>query len=247
MVSLSAIEETATVFSAGLFATFLGLVLAGINPFLLPLVQLLAVYPFYFKAIRRGELRYAALLVFLWAIAVSLAIIFATISQGSLVSDRIINGEAYVSEMFEWIRTGRGPEGDPSLFMIPKIREIAVFTALSVASVGLLGLFLGAVLLNYMNYYVGVLILHAKPVHLLSVVLLSWQIYALLRVVGYVLLGVALSRLSYIIIFHGRYTVEKDVKRLLLWSLIFIALDFLLKSTVANAFYQPLLQMFTNI
>jgi hypothetical protein len=176
---------------------------------------------------------------------VSLAIIFATISQRSLVSGRIINGEAYVSEMFEWIRTGRGPEGDPSLFMIPKIKEIAIFTALSLASIGLLGLFLGAVLL--MNYYAGVLMLHAKPEHLLGVVLLSWQIYALLRVVGYVLLGVALSRLSYIIIFQHRFTVEKDVKRLLSWSLVFIALDFLLKSTVANTFYQPLLQMFTNI
>uniref|UniRef100_A0A7C1CGJ9 Uncharacterized protein n=1 Tax=Thermofilum adornatum TaxID=1365176 RepID=A0A7C1CGJ9_9CREN len=140
-----------------------------------------------------------------------------------------------------------GPEGDPSLFMIPKIREIAVFTALSLASVGLLGLFLGAVLLNYMNYYAGVLILHAKPEHLLSVVLLSWQIYALLRVVSYVFLGVALSRLSYIVIFQHRFTVEKDVKRLLFWSLIFIALDFLLKSTVANTFYQPLLRIFTNI
>jgi hypothetical protein len=48
MVSHSAIEETATVFSAGLFATFLGLVLAGINQFLLPVVQLLAGVSFLF-------------------------------------------------------------------------------------------------------------------------------------------------------------------------------------------------------
>jgi hypothetical protein len=247
MGSSGRVEEVVTVVSAGVVTTLIGLVLAQVSVFLLPVVQLLAIYPFYFKAIKAGELGRASLLVFLWAVSVSASMVAATFFYKGLVAGRVINGEAYVSEMLDWIRTGLGPEGDPRLFLLPKLRELVIFTVLSVASIGLLGLLLGAILLNYMNYYVGTLLSYAKPEFFLQVALLSWQIYAILRVVGYVLLGVALSRISYLVIFQGRYALEKSVKRLLLWSLVFIVLDFILKGTVANTVYQPLLRMFTNV
>lgn len=240
------LEEVVTVASLGAVATYLGLELAAVNQLLLPALQVAAVYPFFFRHVRGGRLWVAALTVLVWAVSVSLPVIAASYNSRGWASARVINGESYVKEMFEWIATGRGAEGDISLFLIPKLREVALFAAATAASAGLLGLLMGAILLNYMNYYVGVLLAHAKPGYLLQVALLSWQVYAVLRVVGYVFLGVALSRIAVLAFSQRRLVVEDEARRLLLYALVLIALDFVLKATVANSVYQPLLKEFTG-
>jgi hypothetical protein len=131
--------------------------------------------------------------------------------------------------------------------VVPKLREIAVFSAATFASAGFLGLLMGAILLNYMNYYVGNLLLAAKPGALLQVALLSWQVYAVVRVVGYTLLGVALTRVALQLFRQRRLVVEGEVRRLLAWALALIALDFVLKATLANSAYQPLLKELTRV
>ena len=179
----------------------------------------------------------------------------------------ILNGEKYREEMFKWIETGQGPEGDPSLFMVPKIIEILVFSLLGILTLGFAALLLGAYLLNYMNYYVGVLLLHAKPglTSFLTVALFSWPIYAIIRVIGYVCLGVSLTWFAYNLLFNyimkktmktklgplyslteifvkKKKTIDvESVKNLLLIAFVMIVLDFILKATVANMVYQPIL------
>ncbi len=120
--------------------------------------------------------------------------ILATVYTEAGISGFVLRGEPYRREMYSWISTGRGAEGDPSLFILPKIREIAVFSVLSFVSAGFLGLFLGSFLLNYMNYYVGCLLLDVKPGYLWAPVLFGWPIYAVLRVPGYVALGIVMSK-----------------------------------------------------
>lgn len=233
--------------SASAVAFFIGLFAAHASPLLLPLLQVLPLYPAYLSLVSRGQLRGAAALVLLWALLMSLLMAWAAYTGGESLGGRVIMGESYRQEMFDWIRTGRGPEGDPSLFVVPKLREIAVFSTATFASAGFLGLLMGAILLNYMNYYVGNLLLAAKPGTLLQVALLSWQVYAVVRVVGYTLLGVALTRVALQLFRQRRLVVEGEVRRLLAWALALIALDFVLKATLANSVYQPLLKELTRV
>jgi hypothetical protein len=228
-------------------AFFIGLFAASAHPLLLPLLQVLPLYPVYLSLVSRGQLKRAAALVLLWALLMTLLMAWAAYTSGESLGGRVLMGESYRQEMFEWIRTGKGPEGDPSLFVIPKLREIAIFSAATFASAGFLGLLMGAILLNYMNYYVGSLLLAAKPGALLQVALLSWQVYAVVRVVGYTLLGVALTRVALQLLRQRRLVVEGEVRKLLLWALVLIALDFALKAAVANSVYQPLLKELTRV
>ncbi len=236
-----------TVLSATAVAAVLGLWLARIHPVLLPLLPVLAVYPAYLWLVRENRLLEAAALVLEWALVLTLAVIGATLQYGDRLAPLIIHGEAYRQEMFRWVATGMGPEGDPSLFMAPKIRELVVFSVAAAATLGFAALLMGAILLDYMNFYVGSLILAAKPGAAPLVAALAWPIYAILRVPGYVFLATALTRITYVALRERRLTVEREARRLLLYAAVLIALDFILKATVANAFYQPLLKELTGL
>ena len=226
---------------------FISIYLAKLHPIFLALAPTLLVYPLYLKYVKMGRLMEASIIVFEWALVLTLSAVYATTVMGQSMGSLVIKGEEYRTEMFSWIRTGLGAEGDPSLFVIPKLKEIAVFSIASLASLGFLGLLMGAMLLNYMNYYVGNLLLHAKPGYILQVALLSWPIYAILRVPGYVFLGTALTRIAYLFLKERRLIVERKTRKMLILAAVLIALDFILKSTVANAVYQPLLKKMTDI
>uniref|UniRef100_A0A7C4FFF3 Stage II sporulation protein M n=1 Tax=Thermofilum pendens TaxID=2269 RepID=A0A7C4FFF3_THEPE len=251
MRGLGSVCRSTTCFVAALSASavafFIGLFAASANPLLLPLLQVLPLYPAYLSLVSRGQLRRAAALVLLWALLMTLLMAWAAYTSGESLGGRVLMGESYKQEMFDWIRTGKGPEGDPSLFVVPKLREIAIFSAATFASAGFLGLLMGAILLNYMNYYVGNLLLAARPGALLQVALLSWQVYAIARVVGYTLLGVALTRVVLQLLRRRRPVLEGEVRKLLAWALALIALDFLLKAALANSLYQPLLKELTEL
>lgn len=200
-----------------------------------------SIYPVYYADLRRGKSWQASKHVLLWALSSSITLILFTAMLGEGIGDLVLHGRSYRQEMFDWIRTGEGPEGDPRLFMLPKLREIAVFSILCLVSAGFLGLFLGSFLLNYMNYYVGCLIIHAEPGKFWIPLIFGWPIYAILRVIGYVNLGVVLSIPVFSRFLKVRFDREQ-VKRQLCFSILLVALDFILKGTVANLVYQPILQ-----
>ena len=250
--------------------TIVGIVLAYLHPILLPLLSTIAVYPLYLFYIMRRNIRKAVTLILAWALLLTFIVILFSYFVPDTASRLILNGEKYRVEMFDWIKTGEGPEGDPSLFMMPKIKEIVLFSLLAFATIGFAALLLGAYLLNYMNYYVGVLLLHAKPSieSFIMVALFSWPIYAIIRVVGYVCLGAVLTWFSYTLVSNlllkkfmrsklGPFysLAEKfvkiklidvsPVKNELLVAIIAIILDFILKATVANMIYQPILNAHT--
>jgi len=224
----------------GLGSTVFGLALAKLHPIVFPAVMTLAIYPLYLADLRASKNWRAARHVLLWALSSTVAMIALTALLGGQIGPLVLHGESYRQEMFEWIKTGAGPEGDPRLFVAPKLREIAVFSALSLISAGLLGLFLGSFLLNYMNYYVGCLIIHAQPGKLWVPLVFGWPIYAIIRVVGYVNLGVVLS-IPLLRLLKLTELSLRDVKKQLALALVCIALDFALKATVANAIYWPIL------
>jgi len=248
--------------------TCLGLLLAYIHPIFLPLMSVIIIYPAYLFYVFSQRFKNALKLILLWAFILSITIILFSYHMPEYASKIIINGEKYRNEMFLWIKTGEGAEGDYKLFLIPKIKELILFSFLAFITMGFAALLLGAYLLNYMNYYVGTLLLYSKNnlTSLIFVALFSWPIYAILRVFGYIGLGISLTYLSYTLLIKlfmrktssPSYIFKKNIfgktffniskiKNILLFSLILIVLDFILKATIANAIYQPILHQNTII
>jgi hypothetical protein len=104
--------------------------------------------------------------------------------------DRIVlRAVPYRVTMFEWLRTGRGPETRPFRTALEHTRELILYLIAAVSSANLLSIAMGAVLLNYMNAYVARLSQLARRRWVVR--LLAWNVWSILRVAAYVLLGVA--------------------------------------------------------
>ncbi len=159
---------------------------------LLPVLATLAVYPLMVLLVARGRQGTAAVAVLLWAASLSAAVVALSARDPVRAGDLVIHGPAYRDEMFAFIRSGQGREGDPARFLPQHALHLGVFAALTALSGGLLGIALGALLVGYMSYYVGALAAAGGAPWIAF--LLGWPPYAMFRVAAYVLLGVALSR-----------------------------------------------------
>ena len=237
---LSLYLEAIVIVLCSITVTFIGLIIGSLA---LPLLQVIVIIPFFLKNVWKWRLWRASGLVLLWSLLLTVSVAAASYSIGCSIDhvSRIIKGQSYLSEMIHWIETGEGPEGDPSLFIVPKIIEIGLFSIVTFLTIGIGGLFMGAILLNYMNLYYGTVIYMANGDP--NAILFGWPIYAIIRVIGYVFLGTYLSRL--IMNIAERKPLNQlftgTARRLLIYALILIILDFILKATIANTIYQPLL------
>jgi hypothetical protein len=142
--------------------------------------------------------------------------------------------------MFGWVMTGRGAESDPSRFIPQEAAHAVVFSALALASGGVLALAMGAVLMNYMGHYVGALA--SASAHPVATVVLAWHPWAVIRIVSFVTIGVILavpllSRL-------GGFRVDmRPARRLLAWAGAGLVADIVLKSLLAPAWQRLLLRV----
>jgi hypothetical protein len=161
-------------------------------PWLLPILNAAPAYAAMVILLRRGQPRQAVVVMLAWAAALAVAgtISFAVWPRppGAL----ILNGPEYRDEMFAWIRTGIGREGSPRLFVPQHALHLAAFVALSLVTASALSITMGAVLMNYMDFYVASLARADVPVW--AVVLLGWQPWAIARVAAYSVLGVVLAQ-----------------------------------------------------
>lgn len=162
------------------------------EPFVLPIGAAAACYPVLVLLLLRGRPLAAVGAVLLWSLTLSGSLIATTAHDPDAAASWVAHGAAYRDEMFSFIATGKGREADPSRFVPQHTLHLAAFVLLSLASAGLFGIVLGAVLIGYMSYYVGALAAAGGAPW--TAVLLGWPPYAVLRVVAYVLLGVALTR-----------------------------------------------------
>src|SRR6185295_676958 len=90
-----------------------------------------------------------------------------------------------------WIRTGAGTEGSPRAFIPQHALHLGAFVVLSLLTASALSITMGAVLMNYMDFYVASLARAGAP--LWAVVLLGWQPWAMARVAAFSVLGVVLA------------------------------------------------------
>ena len=219
----------------------------GVANLMVPLLVMLPFYFVYVSLVRRGELGGALLASLGWALAASLVTIPLVANTGDRYTDVIFYADAYREEMFGWIRTGIGPESQPSLYVREHALHFGAFVVLSLLTVGFGGLLLGAGLLNYMNFYVGWLFIEATdPV---AVTLVGWPVYAMIRVVGFIVTAIALTGISLRRVGGAAARERLSPPRLQRWLLIGIALvvlDAIVKSMVAP-FNQGILQAATSI
>ncbi len=204
----------------------------------LPILMTLVIYPVYALDLSQGARRLAAFHTFFWAAVASVLMVIFVREDPNQLSNLVFKGIAYRDEMFRWILTGEGAEGNIRLFLPEHLKHFALFCASTLITGGVWGLAFGAILLNYMNFYVGTLSLHAHDPLLVAV--LGWPPWSLLRVIGYVLCGVALSEPLLSQLLRFRLNFGKSA-RWFFFGLLFIVLDILVKANLAG-FWRGLLR-----
>jgi len=175
---------------SGTALSYLAAIAIGI-PWLVPILNVAPAFPFMVAALRRGQVGDAIWRMLVWAAALAVCATalsyFWTAEAGRL----FIRGEAYRREMFEFVDTGRGAEGDIRAFLPQHLLHGSAFCALAVATGSALAMPLGALLMNYMAYYVGAL--GAASTQPWKAMPLAWVPWAIIRVASFVTLGVVLA------------------------------------------------------
>ena len=79
-----------------------------------------------------------------WAVVLGVVATLGPVLQPERAAAGILNGAAYRGEMFGWLETGDGAEGDPRLFLPIHAAHLALFVVVGLASGSLAALALGA-------------------------------------------------------------------------------------------------------
>jgi hypothetical protein len=183
------------------------------------------------QRLRAGDRAGAVRLTLLWALALA---VFGTVSFALWPSDPeplVLNGARYRDEMFHWIRTGQGSEGDIRQFLPQHVWHLAAFVALCLATASVVSISMGAVLMNYMSYYVASLARAGAPTW--AVVFLGWQPWAICRVAAFCALGAVLAEPALARLLRYRYDGLRGSRPVILAAAAGILADWILKAALA--------------
>jgi hypothetical protein len=212
------------------------------HPWLLPALNTLPAYLAMVALLRRGQRRQAVMAMLAWALALAIGGTASFALWPRPVDSVVLNGPAYREEMFAWILTGIGREGQPSRFLPQHLGHLAGFVALSLATASALSITLGAVLMNFMSFYVASLSRAGVPAW--AVVLLGWQPWAICRVAAFCTLGVVLSEPVLSRVLKYPYDGLRAARPYLLAAAAGMLADWVLKALLAptwGAWLRPLL------
>lgn len=198
---------------------------------LLPLLNALPAYGSMLVRLRRGDRRGAVIGMLVWAGALAVFGTLTFILWPHPPDSLILHGPAYRDEMLDWIRTGAGSEGSPRLFLPQHLLHLLAFVVLSLATASALSILMGAVLMNFMSFYVASLARGGAPVW--AVVLLGWQPWALCRVAAFCVLGAVLAEPLLARLAPYPYPGLRAARRWIVWAALGILADWALKATLA--------------
>ncbi len=201
------------------------------QPWILPALNTLPAYLAMVARLRAGDRRGAVIAVLVWAAALA---VFGTLCFSlwpSPVDRVVLNGPAYRDEIFAWICAGVGREGDPRQFLPQHLLHLVGFVALSLLTASALSILMGAVLMNYMGFYVASLARAGVPAA--SVLLLGWQPWAICRVAAFCTLGALLAEPLLSRVAGYRYAGLRSARPLWLLAGLGILADWLLKAALA--------------
>jgi hypothetical protein len=208
--------------------TALGFILS--NQYLLPILSVLIPYPVMYSLLVEERRKRAIGTMLFWALCLAIITIWAVVHYPSPARAAILNGSKYQQEMFHWIKTGEGAEGNLIQFVPLHLLHFVLFCVLSAMSAGFLSLLMGAVLMNYMSFYVGSLI--SVSSNKLMAVLMGWHPWAIIRVASYVMLGVILAEPLICKIVKRDYNYS-EVRPYFWIAITGIALDIVMKALLA--------------
>lgn len=212
------------------------------HPWLLPALNTVPAYLTMVALLRRGERRAAVIAMLVWALALAVGGTVGFALWPRPVDAVVLNGPAYREEMFAWILTGIGRESQPSRFLPQHLGHLGGFVVASLATASALSITMGAVLMNFMSFYVASLARAGVPGW--AVVLLGWQPWAICRVGAFCTLGVVLSEPVLARVLKYPYDGLGAARPYLLAAAGGILADWILKALLAptwGAWLRPLL------
>lgn len=199
-------------------------------PLLVPILNVLPAYPLMVLSLRSGNVSQAVGRMWIWAAALAVCATSMSFLAPEETARLFLHGDAYRREMFAFVLTGRGAEGNIRVFLPQHAAHALVFCGLALASGSLLAMPLGAVLMNYMSHYAGALAAaSARP---LMAVALAWVPWAIIRVASFVALGVVLGGPVLSRALGFRYRL-RDQRHWILAALCGLLLDVVLKWALA--------------
>ena len=204
--------------------------IAGV-PFLVPVLNAAVPWWQMARSLRAGQTRRAVAVMLVWALSMGIcATVMAATGWSRSSRGDLFLRPAYRDQMIAWVHTGVGPESDPAAFVPRHLGYAAVFSVASLATGGAASMPMGAVLMNQMGEYVGAMA--ARSAHPWTSAILGWHPWALVRVTGFVMIGVVLSGvvLSRALRFPFSLAAER---RWLLVGAALLVLDILLKWVLA--------------
>ena len=203
------------------------------NPVLFAVLPVLPLAIVYARNLAARKPRTAVILALAWAAALSASTVAAAARSPEAIARGIWHASAYRDEMLRWIATGAGAEGSIALFLPRVLVEYVLVVLLSAASAGMAALLLGALLLGYMNGYVGWVIAHADlKTGPLAAAFLAWPPWPMARVVSFIFAGTGAAAWGYARL-YDRSGARPCVRRLFGASLAFLAADIALKFWLA--------------
>jgi len=198
---------------------------------LLPLLNIAAAYPVMFTLLRFEQRKRAIGTMLFWALCMAVLMVYTCVHFPLQAEASIFHGKAYAAEMMNWVRTGNAPENEPLRFVPQHLLHFFVFVALSLLTGSLLSLLMGALLMNYMCFYVGTLVNAAA--HPLTATLMGWQPYAIIRVCSYVILGVILGEPMICRVLKKDYEYDLKLRPFYWAALTGVVLDIIIKFAIA--------------
>lgn len=197
------------------------------SPWLLPLAQGILGFVGFLAAWRGAGPLQAVIVVAGWALGSTVVSLVAFGRERDAVDRRVWRARAYRESMLDWLRSGRGPESRPLATLRAHVVELGAYVFAAALTANLGALVLGAALLNYMNAWVAELVARARPGGALTVCLLAWNPWSVVRVAAYVLLGAVCAAPALALL--GWDAPPRALRVLLAAAIAGIALDYALK------------------
>lgn len=161
-------------------------------PWLLPILNAGPAWFVMVSLVARGRRVEAVAWMLWWALCLGAATtVLCMADPWGTASASIVNGPRYLGDMRPWIATGAGCESSPACFVPQHLLHAGIFAAVCLATASAAGLVMGAILMNYMAYYVGsIAASSASPA---AVAVLGWAPWSVIRIVAFVIVGAALA------------------------------------------------------
>jgi hypothetical protein len=196
------------------------------NRYVTPVLNLVAVAPFFLWAAVRGRYRPAVGLTLLWLTCLALFFTVGTTFFPERTADVTLYGRAYNADFTAWLADENARFGETWGYAQKAVEECGLAGGLSLITGGLGGLTTAAVNVNRVSYNAGLLLLGSTSGT--YSIIFAWPFWEVLKVIGLVNLSVALGVPPIRLIFRRNVDYKMALEH------IFVALFFLATSVFVH-------------